>query len=114
VEILWIEVTYHGCENNGNIPSLISNSLSFPKEDRGHYQCNLGRLKKRRNLLRKYIGDDISLELQALFAVQALFVQLEHPPGTSLKTCLSTILLVPFDSLGFNLLYNVIEIVIQD
>jgi len=38
-------------------------------------------LKSRRNLFRKYIGDDTNLELQALFAVQALFVQLEHPPG---------------------------------
>jgi len=51
------------------------------EEDGGQCKCNLGRLKNRRNLLRKYIDDDTNLELQALFAVQALFVQLEHPPG---------------------------------
>jgi len=52
---------------------------TMDREDGG--QCNLGRLRSRRNLLQKYIDDDTNLEIQALFAVQALFVQLEHPPG---------------------------------
>lgn len=56
-------------------------SLFFPKEDGGQCKCNLGRFKNRKNLLRKYLDDDTNLELQALYAVQALFVQLDHPPG---------------------------------
>ena len=38
-------------------------------------------LKGRKNLLQKYIDDDTGRELQALYAVQALFVELDHPPG---------------------------------
>ena len=75
-----------------NILLLICYPLFSPEEDGGQCKCNLGRLKNRGNLLRKYIDDDTNLELQALFAVQALFVQMEHPPGTNVQTCsLSTI-----------------------
>jgi len=74
-----------------NILLLIFFPFLFIKEDGGQCKCNLGRLKNRRNLLRKYI-DDTNLELQALFVVQALFVQLDYPPGTNKQTCcLSTI-----------------------
>lgn len=38
-------------------------------------------MKVRKSLLQKYIDINTHLELQALFAVQALFVQLDHPPG---------------------------------
>lgn len=38
-------------------------------------------MKVRKSLLQKYIDVNTHLELQALFAVQALFVQLDHPPG---------------------------------
>ena len=77
---------------SANILSLICFLLLSSKEDGGQCKCNLGRLKNRTNLLRKYIeGND--LELQALFAVQALFVQLDYPPGTNVQTyCLSSIL----------------------
>ena len=69
-----------------NILLLICFPLLSPKEDGGQCKCNLGRLKNRRNLLRKYI-DVNNQELQALFAVQALFVQLDYPPGTNVQTC---------------------------
>jgi len=95
-----------------NILLLICFPLLSPKEDEGQCKCNLGRLKSRRNLFRKYIGDDTNLELQALFAVQALFVQLEHPPGTSAKTCCSCTILSRLTAF-FNLLRDVIEIVIR-
>ena len=70
---------------------LTSFLLLSLKENRGQCKCNLGRLKNRTNLLRKYIeGND--LELHALFAVQALFVKLDYPPGTNVQTyCLSSI-----------------------
>ena len=70
---------------SANILLLICFPLLYPKEDGGQCKCNLGRLKNKRRLLRKYIDDDTNLELQALFAVQALFVKLEHPPGTMYK-----------------------------
>ena len=41
-------------------------------------------MKVRKSLLQKYIDVNTHLELQALFAVQALFVQLDHPPGINL------------------------------
>ncbi|KAJ7349552.1 hypothetical protein OS493_038591 [Desmophyllum pertusum] len=54
-------------------------SVLYP--DGGHCKCNIIRLKDRKHLLQRYIGDNTDLELQALYAVQALFVQLDHPPG---------------------------------
>ena len=76
---------------SANILLLICSLLVSSKEDGGQCKCNLGRLKNRTNLLRKYIeGND--LELHALFAVQALFVKLDYPPGTNVQTyCLSSI-----------------------
>ncbi|KAJ7349554.1 regulation of mRNA cap binding [Desmophyllum pertusum] len=47
----------------------------------GQCKCHYGRLRDRKKLLQRYIGDNTDLELQALYAVQALFVQLDHPPG---------------------------------
>ena len=41
-------------------------------------------MKDRKSLLQKYIDVNGQLELQALYAVQALFVQLDHPPGNSM------------------------------
>ena len=63
---------------------LVCFSLCFPKEEGGQCKCNVGNLKERKRLLQKYIDDDTSRELQALYAVQALFVQLDYPPG---KAC---------------------------
>ena len=65
---------------SANILLLISFLLLSSKEDGGQCKCNLGRLKNRKNLLRRYIEDN-NLEVQALFAVQALFVQLDYPLG---------------------------------
>jgi len=93
------------CEN---IPLLISLSLLSPKEDGGQCKCNLGRLQRRRNLLRKYI-DDTNLELQALFAVQALFVQLDYPQGTNVQTFYLSMIFSPL-TVYFNLLRDAIEI----
>ena len=77
---------------------LISFLLLSLKEGRGQCKCNLGHLKNRTSLLRKYIeGND--LELQALFAVQALFVQLDYPPGTNVQNLLLVVDLVPFNNL---------------
>ena len=53
----------------------------FSTEEEGVCKCNVDKLKDRKNLLQKYIDDNTSLELQALYAVQALFVKLDHPPG---------------------------------
>ena len=55
--------------------------MSSPKEEGGQCKCNMDHLKGRKNLLQKYIDDDTGRELQALYAVQALFVELDHPPG---------------------------------
>ena len=93
---------------SANIRLLISFLLLSSKEDGGQCKCNVGRLKKRTNLLRKYIEDN-DLELQALFAVQALFVQLDYPPGINVQTrCMSWGLfrLIMY----FNLLRDVIAI----
>ena len=61
---------------------LVYFSFPFPKDEGGQCKCNFNRLKDRKNLLQKYIGKNADLELQALYAVQALSVKLEHPPGT--------------------------------
>ena len=55
----------------------------FPSltEDGGVCKCNIYILKERKPLLQKYIDDNASLEIQAVYAVQALFVQLDHPPS---------------------------------
>ena len=44
-------------------------------------KCDQELLKPRKNLLQKYIDGDSQLELQALYALQSLFVALDHPPG---------------------------------
>ena len=62
-------------------------SLPFPREEGGQCKCNFDRLKNRKNLLQKYIDENADLELQALYAVQALFVELDYPPGTSVRSC---------------------------
>ncbi|KAJ7375237.1 regulation of mRNA cap binding [Desmophyllum pertusum] len=49
--------------------------------DSGQCKCHFGRLRDRKKLLQRYIGGNTDLELQALYAVQALFVQLDYPPG---------------------------------
>ena len=43
--------------------------------------CNISKLRDRKVLLQRYIGDNISLQLEALYAVKSLFVQLDHPSG---------------------------------
>ena len=58
-------------------------SYFFP-DDEGSWKCNVDELKERKNLLQKYIDANTSLEVQALYAVQALFVKKGHPPGTLL------------------------------
>lgn len=54
---------------------------TMDKEEGGQCKCNVSHLKERKRLLQKYIDDNTSRELQALYAVQALFVQLDYPPG---------------------------------
>ncbi|XP_068754239.1 eukaryotic translation initiation factor 4 gamma 1-like isoform X3 [Montipora capricornis] len=51
------------------------------EDDEGSWKCNVDELKERKNLLQKYIDANTSLEVQALYAVQALFVKKGHPPG---------------------------------
>ena len=53
-------------------------------------KCNIHKLKDRKNLLQKYIDANTYLEVQALYAVQALFLRLGHPPGKLLVLVLST------------------------
>ena len=64
-----------------SLPLLLITRLT---EDGGQCKCNVNLMKIRKSLLQKYIDINTHLELQALFAVQALFVQLDHPPGTNL------------------------------
>ena len=45
------------------------------------FKCDEDLLRSRKGLLRKYIGGDSKLGLQALYALQSLFVALDHPPG---------------------------------
>ena len=47
--------------------------------------CDIVLFGARIPLLKKYIDNNSSLELQALFALQTLAVQLDHPPGEDLK-----------------------------
>ncbi|KAJ7369476.1 regulation of mRNA cap binding [Desmophyllum pertusum] len=54
---------------------------TMDREESGQCKCRYGRLRDRKKLLQRYIGVNTDLELQALYAVQALFVQLDHPPG---------------------------------
>ncbi|CAH3173904.1 unnamed protein product, partial [Porites evermanni] len=54
---------------------------AMEREDGGVCKCNINILKERKPLLQKYIDDNASLEIQALYAVQALFVQFDHPPS---------------------------------
>jgi hypothetical protein len=44
-------------------------------------QVHTEKLKKRMVLMQRFIDHDDKLELQALFAVQALVHKLEHPAG---------------------------------
>jgi len=97
------------CEN---IPLLICFPLLSPKQEGAQCKCNLGRLQRRRNLLRQYI-DNNNLELQAIFAVQALFVQLEHPPGTNVQSCCFCTIFSRI-SIYFNLVRDVIEIRVRE
>ena len=83
---------------SANILLLICSLLVSSKEDGGQCKCDLGRFKNRTNLLREYI-EDTQLELQALFAVQALFVQLKYPPGTKRANFLLVFDLVSFSNL---------------
>ena len=95
-----------------NILLLICFILLSSKEDGGQCKCNLGRLKNRTDLLRKYIEGN-ELELQALFAVQALFVQLDYPPGTNVQTYCSSWILFRL-TIYFNFLRDVIEIIVRE
>ena len=97
---------------SANVLLLTSFLLLSLKEHGGQCKCHLGRLKSRAILLRKYIAD-IDLELQALFAVQALFVQLEYPPGTNVQTCCLSLILFRL-TIYFNLLRDVIVILVRE
>lgn len=61
----------------------------FPKEGEV-CKCNIHKLKDRKNLLQKYIDANTDLEVQALYAVQALFLRLDRPQGKFLVLVLST------------------------
>lgn len=64
-------------------------SFMFPKEGEV-CKCNIHKLKDRKNLLQKYIDANTDLEVQALYAVQALFLRLDRPQGKFLLLVLST------------------------
>ena len=61
-------------------------SFIFPK-DGEVCECNIQKLKDRKNLLQKYLDANTDLEVQALYAVQALFLRLDRPPGELFCTC---------------------------
>jgi len=54
---------------------------ALQREEDGSCRCNISKLRDRKRLLQRYIDDDSNIKLQALYAVQALFVRLHHPPG---------------------------------
>ena len=60
----------------------------FPQEGEV-CKCNIHKLKERKNLLQKHIDANTDLEVQALYAVQALYLRLGHPPGKLLVLVLS-------------------------
>lgn len=62
-----------------NVRAIVT-SVCMSSMDSGN-QVNTEKLKKRMNLIQRFIDHDDKLELQALFAVQALVHKLEHPAG---------------------------------
>ena len=44
--------------------------------------CCQDKLKARKDVLRKYLRNDVTLEVQALFALQQIYVKYNEPAGT--------------------------------
>ncbi len=44
-------------------------------------ECCRDKLKPRKDILRKYLNNDIMLELEALFALQEIYVKYNKPAG---------------------------------
>ena len=45
--------------------------------------CCKDKLKARKDILRKYLNNDITLELETLFALQEIYVKYNKPAGMS-------------------------------
>ena len=55
----------------------------FPGEEPRDMKMQAVAITKRSILLQKYLENNVVLELQALYALQALVDKLDHPRGTS-------------------------------
>ena len=49
--------------------------------------CCKDKLKARKDILRKYLANDITLELEALFALQEIYVKYNKPSGKLRNSC---------------------------
>ncbi|XP_067049719.1 eukaryotic translation initiation factor 4 gamma 1-like isoform X3 [Acropora muricata] len=80
----WIDENVSPSSKKGSsfIRALVTVVCEIALEEEGEVcKCNIHKLKDRKNLLQKYIDANTDLEVQALYAVQALFLRLGHPPG---------------------------------
>ena len=62
-------------------PFCLIVAIHFVSEEKLKCTCDVELLRNRKNLLMKYIDGDAGRELQALYALQAFSVLLDHPPG---------------------------------
>ncbi|KAK2557679.1 Eukaryotic translation initiation factor 4 gamma 1 [Acropora cervicornis] len=80
----WIDANVTPSNKKGAsfIRALVTVVCEIALEEEGEVcKCNIHKLKDRKNLLQKYIDANTDLEVQALYAVQALFLRLDRPQG---------------------------------
>ncbi|XP_067048900.1 eukaryotic translation initiation factor 4 gamma 1-like isoform X2 [Acropora muricata] len=80
----WIDENVSPSSKKGAsfIRALVTVVCEIALEEEGEVcKCNIHKLKDRKNLLQKYIDANTALEVQALYAVQALFLRLDRPQG---------------------------------
>ncbi|XP_015747286.1 PREDICTED: eukaryotic translation initiation factor 4 gamma 1-like [Acropora digitifera] len=80
----WIDENVSPSSKKGAsfIRALVTVVCEIALEEEGEVcKCNIHKLKNRKNLLQKYIDANTDLEVQALYAVQALFLRLDRPQG---------------------------------
>ncbi|XP_044171026.1 eukaryotic translation initiation factor 4 gamma 3-like isoform X2 [Acropora millepora] len=80
----WIDENVSPSSKKGAsfIRALVTVVCEIALEEEGEVcKCNIHKLKDRKNLLQKYIDANTDLEVQALYAVQALFLRLGRPQG---------------------------------
>lgn len=70
---------------------IISNLL-FSGTGAQSYKLENSKIQSRVVLLQKYLDHQAELELQALYALQALVHKLDHPPGKFDKTHTCTVM----------------------